>query len=392
MNTLKSTLLTALAALAVFLAAPAFAQSTIQGKVNNELGDPVTKARVYFTTNKSMDPKSGKFDYDVPLDDQGNYKAEVKPGDYVVFVIEDKVVADYQSVSVKAGENKTLNFDMTRPEYMANVSPERRKQIEETKSKNASAIATNKVVANLNATLATVRADLAAAAKTKADVSKDVDLMKQATTQKPDEGLLWETLGDTYQAQADSMAHANRLASKVPIDDAVTAEYGQAVDAYKKAIDLNAASKKPDVVFQATAWNQMGTSYGKSGKVSDAGTAYDTAARLNPPKAGMYFGNEAAILFNANQADASLVAANKAIAADPDAPDPYFIKGQALISKATLDSKTNKLVAPPGCAESYAKFLQLTQDQSSQMAQTAKDVLAGLGEKVDTSYHAPRKH
>ena len=33
--------------------------------------------------------------------------------------------------------------------------------------------------------------------------------------------------------------------------------------------------------------------------------------------------------------------------ADPNAADAYFIKGQALVTKSTVDPKTNKLTAPP---------------------------------------------
>ena len=57
------------------------------------------------------------------------------------------------------------------------------------------------MIAKLNATLKTVRADLAAAAPNKDDVSKDVAMMKEAVGAKPDEGLLWLTYGDTLMAQ-----------------------------------------------------------------------------------------------------------------------------------------------------------------------------------------------
>jgi len=87
--------------------------------------------------------------------------------------------------------------------------------------------------------------------------------------------------------------------------------------------------------------------------------------------------------------DGALSAADKAIAADPNRPDPYFIKGQVLIAKTTLDPKTQKLVAPPGCVEAYQKYLELAPDGSQ--AATVKEVLASLGEKVDTSYKATKK-
>ena len=39
--------------------------------------------------------------------------------------------------------------------------------------------------------------------------------------------------------------------------------------------------------------------------------------------------------------DAQAAAADKAIAADPNDPLPYYLKGQALIAKATVDPKTS---------------------------------------------------
>ena len=66
------------------------------------------------------------------------------------------------------------------------------------------------------------------------------------------------------------------------------------------------------------------------------------------------------------------------------------IKAKVLIAKATFDPKTSKLTAPPGCVDAYQHFLALQPDGPN--AQEAKDVLAGLGEKIDTKYKAPAKH
>jgi tetratricopeptide (TPR) repeat protein len=103
----------------------------------------------------------------------------------------------------------------------------------------------------------------------------------------------------------------------------------------------------------------------------------------------MYYKNEAVVLFNSGQSDAALPAAEKAIAADPNEATAYFIKAKVLIAKATLDPKTQKLVAPPGCVDAYQHFLALQPDGPN--AQEAKDVLAGLGEKVDLNYKKGKK-
>jgi len=57
--------------------------------------------------------------------------------------------------------------------------------------------------------------------------------------------------------------------------------------------------------------------------------------------------------------DESAAAADKAIAADSQRADAYYIKAQALIPKATVDSKTQKIVAPPGTVEAYEAYLAL---------------------------------
>jgi tetratricopeptide (TPR) repeat protein len=103
----------------------------------------------------------------------------------------------------------------------------------------------------------------------------------------------------------------------------------------------------------------------------------------------MFYNNEAAVLFNTNQMKPALAAAEKAIAADPNRPDPYFIKGQALIGDATVDPKTQKPVAPPGCIEAYQKYLELAPD--GPRAPTVKEILAGFDVKIDTKYKAGKK-
>ncbi len=384
----------AAAAVVFLLARPSVAQApgaSVHGNVIDPTGTVITKGDVKLTTDKTSDAKDRKYAYDFPLDASGNFKGTgIKAGDYVVFVYQGDISVDYQMVTFKDGDDKTINFDMTRDEYMKTLTPERRKEIEDFKKKNSAIQQGNKVVANLNATLAKVRADVTAAAKNKDDVSADVTDMQNAVASKPDEGLLYLELANAEQAQGDHLAKADKAAGKVPsTDDDVTKIYGDAVTNYKKSIDLNAASKKPDPLTQATAYNQMGNCLAKGGKLDDASAAFENAVKLQPASAGVYYNNEAAVLFNANQMDGALAAADKAIAADPNRPDPYFIKGQVLIAKTTLDPKTQKLIAPPGCADAYQKYLQLAPD--GPQAPTVREVLASLGEKVDTKYKAGKK-
>jgi tetratricopeptide (TPR) repeat protein len=399
MKTYRSSLFAKLAGIvgvAIFAIAPALAQkpgATVHGHVTNPAGQDFTPGDVKFTTDQSASYKDAKFAATAPIDSQGNYKATgITPGDYFVYVVQADKIVDRVELKVKAEDTDlTLNDDMSRPEYIKQMTPEQQKALEEYKKKNAAVSSANEVIAKLNATLKTVRADLTAAAPNKDDVSKDVAMMKEAVAAKPDTGLLWLTYGDTLLAQGRHLADADKKASKSPSsDDAVSQAYGDAVDAYKKAVALDAAEAKPNVPGLAADYNQLGNALTAVGKTDDAIAAFDSAAKTDPTKAGIYYKNAAAVLYNAGQMDAALDEANKAIAADPNQADAYFIKGQALVTKSAVDPKTNKLTAPPGCVEAYNKFLSIAPNDPK--VPQVKAVLASLGETIDTNYKAPKKH
>ena len=120
-----------------------------------------------------------------------------------------------------------------------------------------------------------------------------------------------------------------------------------------------------------------------------AADAYDNAAKADPPKAGMYLLNEAVTLYNAGKIDDSAVAADKAIAADPNSANAYYIKGQSLVQKASVDSKTQKVTVPPGCVDAYQHYLAIAPDGPH--AAEVKEVLTGIGEKVESNYKASKK-
>jgi tetratricopeptide (TPR) repeat protein len=384
-----------LASMAILLVAPALAQkpgATVQGHVNNPAGQDFTSGEAKFTTDQTVQPKDAKFSVVAPIDGSGNYKAEgVAPGDYFVYFVQGDTIADRLELKVKAEDTSlTLNDDMSRPEYLKTMKPEQLKALEEYKKKNSEVVSANKVIAQLNTTLKTVRADLTAAAPNRDDVSKDVASMKQAVDAKADSGVLWITYGDTLVAQAKHLSDADKKAGKpASSDDEVTKDFTDGIDAYKKAIALDAAAAKPNPTGLAADYNQLGNAETAIGKNDDATAAFNSAATTDPAKAGMYYKNAAAVLYNAGQMDAALDAANKAIAADPNAADAYFIKGQVLVTKSTADPKTNKMQAPAGCVEAYKKFLELAPNDPK-VAQV-NEVLQSLGEPIDTSYKAKKR-
>ena len=359
--------------------------ASIHGHVNNPVGQAITNGEVRLSTDRSGTAADRKYQYKFPIDQSGDYKGSgIVAGNYVVFVFQDDKSLDYnESVVFANGDDKTVNFDMSRPEYIKALPPDQQKQIEEYKKKNAEVSAANAKVQSLNAMLTEARADNKAG-----NFDAAIAAMEKATTTKPDEGILWITLGDAQLGAADAAAKAAKAAGNAT-DPAVTAKYNDAVASYKKGVDLNAASKKPSPEAAGAGYNQLGQVYAKQGNAKDAADAYEMAAKAMPANASMYYFNEAATLYNSGKLPEAEAAADKAIAADPKKAEAYYIKGQALITQATVDPKTQKITAPPGCVEAYQTYLELAPDGPH--AADVKGILDGIGVQVKSTFKAPKK-
>jgi tetratricopeptide (TPR) repeat protein len=367
------------------------AAATIHGHVQNPAGQTVTEGEVRLTTDKNPSAAGAKFEYTFPLGSSGNYQGtDIKPGTYIVLFFQQGRSVDFMvGQSFAAGENKTVDFDMTRPEYISKMSPADRDALEEYKKKNAEVTAANSKIESLNGLLKTARTDTAAG-----NFDGAVKAMTDATTAKPDEPILWDTLGDAQLGLANAAAktaHDNKTT-----DLSLGDKYQAAITSYQKALSLNATSAKPNPDVVAAANNQMaqalghiamGTTPPDAGKLKEASAAYEAAAKADPAKAAMYYFNEAATAFNGNDIDGAAAAADKAIAADPTKVDAYYIKGQALVQKATVDPATNKITAPPDCIAAYNKYLELA--PTGPHAEEIKGILAGIGAAVPGTYKAP---
>jgi tetratricopeptide (TPR) repeat protein len=354
--------------------------ATVHGHVTNPAGLPLTNGDVRFTTDKNPSLPDTKFAYDFPLDGQGNYTGKVeKPGTYVGVVFQAGNHVDYSPATpIAAGEDKAIDFDMSRKEYLDKMTPAEKEQLQEYKKQAAAALAANSKIANLNALLKQARVDTTAG-----NFDAAIKAMTDATTAKPDEAILWQALGDAQLGQAAAAQKANRT------DPTLADKFAAATTSYQKVLTLEAAKAKPDPKTIAAAQNQLGQAYGKQGKTKEASDAYEAAAKADPTQAGMYYFNEAATAFNANSMDEAAAAAKKAVTADPTKADAYYIEGQALIQKATVDPKTNKITAPPGCVEAYQKYLELAPTGSH--AEEVKGILQGIGATVTTGYKAGKK-
>lgn len=361
MRKTKLWLASLLSALLIMAVAPSLmAQQT--GKVHGHAQDPLGVAIPNVAVKLSVD---GQIKYTLKTDANGDYMGDnIAAGTYDITLYNDKnqTIDQFRNVKVVAGQDTLQDFDLTRAAYIAKMTPEQKKQLEEAKKKNAGIEQENVKIKNLNADLVKARQDNQN--KNYADAEA---LMARDTAAKPDAAVLWVELGKAQAGQKK-------------VDAAETS--------LQKAISVDAAAKKPNLDVQAAAQNALGELYATQGKVPESQAAYEAAVKDDPKGAAMYYGNEAIMMDRAGNGDATVAAADKAIAADPNKPIPYYLKGKALITKATVDPKTQKIIAPDGTAEAYQKYLDLA--PNGPFANDAKAILAQLGAKQTTSFRKKR--
>lgn len=376
--------------------APAAGQPTaptgkIHGKITNPTGAPQSGGTVSLN-------QGAKEIVSIPVSETGDYSGSAPPGTYSLIyrtpgMAADKDADKIDNIKIVAGQDTAADDDMSREEYIKTLPEETRKQLEEMKKHNSEALKANAVIKNLNADLKTVTTDIhdadtahaaavqqLGASAAKADVAAKeneiktqkytdvVTLMEKDTQLRPQESVLWAYLG---QGQMGLKKY----------DDAETS--------YKKALELDAASKKPRPDIEGLVNAGLGEIYARTNKADQAQAAYDAAAKADPTKAGFYYKNEAVIFSQVGNTDAQGAAADKAIAANAQDPIPYYLKGQSLIAKATVDPKTSRIVLPPGCGEAYQKYLEL--DPNGPYSADVKGILDSAGQKINSSYKAGKK-
>jgi tetratricopeptide (TPR) repeat protein len=374
---------------------PAPANVAPTGKIHGHITNPTGAAQANGTVSLNKDTKEVA---SFPVDANGDYTGSAPPGTYTLVyrtpgLTPDKETDKIDNVKIVVGQDTVADDDMSRKEYIDSLPEETRKNLEEMKKHNAEAMKANAVIKVLNADLKTAMADIhdadgakaaaiqqlgASAAKADVDAKENqiksekysdvVTLMTKDTGLRPTESVLWAYLGQ---------------------GDLGLKKYEDAETAFKKALELDAASKKPRPEIQGLAQSGLGEIYARTGKVADAAAAYDAAVKIDPTKAGFYYKNEAVIYSQVGNSDAQVAAADKAIAANPNDALPYYLKGQALVSKATVDPKTQRIVLPEGCGEAYQKYLEL--DPTGPYSADVKGILDSAGQKINSSYKATKK-
>ena len=354
---------------------PVFAQAsgTVKGVCKDAQGNPIADGIVVWQNSDNGQK------YPLKTNKKGEYfSLGLTPGTYLVTLYKNaddmkagKEMDHVKGFKVQLDEN-TLDMDVKKEMENAakgqGLSPEQLKQMQEQQAKAAKETTT---VKSLNEKLS--------AAKTAADAG-DFDTaiasLNEATQVDATRDLLWFKLGDYYRLsatkQTDPAEKQKRLAS--------------AVEDYQKAIDLKKAAtndKDPNAAKNLAAYyNNLAEAYAKSNKVDDAVKTYELAAQADPASSAQYYFNEGAVLTNAGKVDDALAAFNKVITADPNRADAYYWKGVNMIGKATLQG--DKMVAPPGTAESFQKYLEL--QPTGTYADAAKQMLASIGSSVETNY------
>jgi len=355
------------------------ASGTVKGACKDAQGNPLVDAIVVFEnldngqkyslkTNKkgeyfSLGLSSGK--YNVTL-----YKSadDAKAGKQIDFV---------KGFGVQLGEDNVLDFDQKKEQENqakgVGLTPEQLKQMQEAQAKQQKEVTT---VKSLNEKLS--------AAKTAADAG-DFDAaiadLNDANQVDPSRDLIWFKLGDY-----------NRLSAAKQTDPAEKQKrFGAAIEAYQKAIELKTATPDKDPAKQAANlaayYNNLAEAYAKANRVDDAVKTYALAAQTEPSSAAQYYFNTGAVLTNAGKVDDAIQAFDKVIATDPNRADAYYWKGVNMIGKATLQG--DKMVAPPGTADAFQKYLEL--QPTGTYADAAKQMLASIGGSVETSFGNKKK-
>lgn len=277
----------------VLILSPAvFAQNRgFAGKVVNDKGEPIVKAKITITgaTSKRIYPtetdKKGQWVWmNLP---SGTYYIVARAEGFAPGILTKDATPGLQQVDMKlepGNPNVKYPFEMT---------PEEQKKFEEQKGKAEQA---QKMMGEIKT--------LFEAGRTAAEQSNwavAIENFKKALEKVPEEPTVLANL-------ADALYRNN--------------QYQEAVDTYQKAIAL-----KPT---DAALLTNLGVVYGKMGKTAESKEAFQKAANLDPAAAAQNFYNLGATLVNAGQAKDAAEAFRQAIKADPSYAEAYYQLGLSL--------------------------------------------------------------
>ncbi|MGH9497607.1 MAG: tetratricopeptide repeat protein [Terriglobales bacterium] len=354
---------------------------TVKGVCKDVDGKPIVGATVEWT---NLD--NGR-KYALKTDRKGEYfSLGIATGKYNVLLLQDGKELYHLNGLTVGVEELTQDFDLKKE--MSATAQEHGMTAEQLKQQEAEEAR----VAKENVTIKSLNEKLAAAKKAAdaGDFDTAAKTLAEATAMDPTRDLLWAKLGDYTLSGAAK--ETDSTAKSKAYDDAY-ADYQKAVDLKQKAAAADSGKNADLTRALASYYNNMGKAAASDGKTEEAVKAYNQAAKLDPASAGLYYFNLGGTLTNANTRNdpemrkAAVEAFDKAIAADPNKADSYYWKGTNLIGAATLQG--DKMIAPPGTAEAFQKYLELA--PTGPHAEEAKAMLSAVGAKVETSYGAQKK-
>jgi tetratricopeptide (TPR) repeat protein len=142
--------------------------------------------------------------------------------------------------------------------------------------------------------------------------------------------------------------------------DAVGAQgkYPDAIAGYDKAIPLALAAREEKARWAAGAMlTQEGVFYLRQKKYAEGVAAFTKATQYAQNPATAWF-NVCAGAYNAGDVKAALAGCDKAVAADPNKADAWFIKGSLMVGEAKA-GPNGKIIPPKGTIEALQKYLSL---------------------------------
>jgi len=344
--------------------------AVVRGTVKDEQGKPIEGATVLLKAKESnlsytfKTDKKGEF-YSIGIRAE-IYKATLKKGDVELWVSDN-----YQVRLATVDSINVLDFDLAKLKKEAaksgpvQLTEEQKRQLAELQKENAK-------IGNLNQMMASAQA-----AEDAKQWDQAIAVMNQAVTADATRHEIW---GKLCEVEVGS------------------GKLTEAEQHCQQAITLAEAQPNVDKTRMAGYHNNLGQAYAKGGKTQEAMGEYTRASQADPAGAAKYYFNLGAILTNVSarqqdqaarfrMIDQATEAFDKATIADPNYAEAYYQKAVNLLGKATLD-KSNKMVAPPGTAEAFNKYLEL--EPTGRHADEVKGMLAYIGAEVQTTYGKPK--
>jgi tetratricopeptide (TPR) repeat protein len=405
--------------MSMIFALPALSQTaTVKGVCKDGQGTPIADAQVTWHNNDT-----GRT-FNLKTNKKGEYfSLGIDVGTYLVTLSKDGKQLDKVNNYKVTTDELTLDFDLKKSQEEQvqqtakekGITPEQLKQIQEQQAKAENY---NKSISAVNEKL---KAATAAEQATPPNYDAAIASLNEATQMAPNEDLVWFRLGGAYlnsaKVQTDPAEKTKRYAeayndlqkaielkkSKTPEAGAPgaapangqgTPPNGQAAQGNAQPAQggKSAAQTVSDNEKLAAYYDNFGAAASRVGKNDEAASAYKRAIELDPAHAAHYYLNLGITLMNAGGDEAkrkeSAEFFDKAIAADPNNANAYYFKGQSLFAGVTTDS-SGKMTAPAGTSEALNKYLEL--QPSGPYSQSAKDMLAALGTKVETTYGSKKK-